>query len=144
MEDERQRAIDRAARALGRRGHSTAALRAKLDRAGISERAQDAALDVLARAGYLDDARFARDRAAQLAARGYGDEWVRADLHGQGVSSEEIDVAVGELEREADRAAREAAKLGGGLRAARSLARRGFSAESLEPLVAQDLDAGVG
>ena len=44
-------------------------------------------VETLARVGYLDDERFARDRAAQLAGRGYGDEWIRADLEAQGVAA---------------------------------------------------------
>jgi regulatory protein len=140
----RRDALDRAARALAKRDHSAASLRAKLDRAGIPERAQSEALDMLARAGYLDDGRFARDRAAHLAARGYGDEWIRADLEGQGVAADAVESALEQLELEAARARNEADRLGGGLRAARALARRGFSEESLEPLVAQDPEPGVG
>jgi regulatory protein len=143
-DDERRDALLRATRALARRDHSAASLRAKLDRAGISEDAQIDALDALARGGYLDDGRFARDRAAHLAARGYGDEWIRGDLEAQGVPVESVDPALDELEPERERMAREAARLGGGLRAARSLARRGFSEENLQALVAQDPGAGVG
>jgi len=141
---ERRQALSRATRALARRDHSAASLRSKLDRAGIPARAQDEALGVLARAGYLDDARFARDRAAHLAARGFGDERIRADLASQGVSPEAVEPALAQLEPEGERAQRQAAKLGGGLRASRTLARRGFAEESLEGLVAQDDDTGVG
>ena len=144
MGDERRDALQRATRALARRDHSTASLRAKLDRAGVPDDAQTEALDALARAGYLDDDRFARDRAAHLAARGYGDEWIRGDLEAQGAPPEAIEPAIDELEPEPERAAREAVRLGGGLRAARSLARKGFSEDSLEALVAQDPGAGVG
>jgi len=144
MEDERREALSRATRALARRDHSAASLRLKLDRAGIPAPARDEALAALTRAGYLDDGRFARDRAAHLAARGYGDERIRADLASQGVSPETVEPALAELVPERERALLEAAKLGGGLRAARVLARRGFAEESLEPLVAQDDDAGVG
>ena len=66
-------------------------------------------------AGYIDDERFARDRAAHLAARGYGDEWIRADLEAQGVPAEAVDRALDELEPERERMAREAARLGGGV-----------------------------
>jgi regulatory protein len=144
VDEGRRDALDRATRALARRDHSAASLRAKLDRAGIPERAQTEALDTLARAGYLDDERFARDRAAQLAARGYGDEWIRSDLEGQGVAIEAVEGALAQLAPEAERALNEGNRLGGGLRAARKLARRGFSEESLERLVAQAPEAGVG
>lgn len=145
MEDEERRdALLRATRALARRDHSSASLRAKLDRAGISEDAQTDALAALARGGYLDDERFARDRATHLAARGYGDEWIRGDLEAQGAPAEAAAAALDELEPERERAEREARRLGGGLRAVRTLGRRGFSEESLEALVAQDPGAGVG
>jgi RecX family protein len=71
--DERERALDRAVRALARGDHSTAGLRAKLERAGISDSAQVDAVEKLARAGYLDDARFARERATS----GYAATWRR-------------------------------------------------------------------
>jgi SOS response regulatory protein OraA/RecX len=88
--------------------------------------------------------RFACARAEQLAARGYGDEWIRADLGSQGVAADVVDAALEALEPEAERVQREWGVLGGGMRAARTLARRGFSEETLEPLVARDPGAGVG
>ena len=145
---ENERAVDRAVRALARRDHSAASLRAKLDRAGLSESAQAAALDALERAGYLDDVRYAGERAALLADRGYGDVWIHADLERQGVERETADSAVGALEPEYARAMREAATAGSGLRAIRSLGRRGFSEDALEAvaaaLVADEPPEGVG
>ena len=143
-DEEGREALDRSVRALARRDHSVASLRAKLERAGIPEAAQAEALDTLARAGYLDDARFARARAVQLAERGYGDEWIRGDLDAQGVGVEAAAAALAELQPEAERAERESVRLGGGLRAVRSLARRGFAEQTLEALVARDPGAGVG
>ena len=134
---ERASALERAVRALARRDHSEASLRAKLERAGVSEPAREEAVETLAGVGYLDDERFARDRAERLAARGYGDEWIRADLDVQGVSREVAETALAGLERERERALREAAKLGAGLRAARALQRRGFSEEALDGLVTE-------
>jgi regulatory protein len=131
-DDERRRALDRSIRALARRDHSAATLRAKLDRAGISPLAQTDAVETLERIGYVDDERFARDRAARLAERGYGDEWIRADLEAQGIGRELVAPALASLQPELDRAARETAKAGGGLRSVRLLARRGFSEETLE------------
>jgi regulatory protein len=133
-EGERAQALERAVRALARRDHSEASLRARLARAGVSEEAREDAVERLARAGYLDDGRFARDRAAHLAARGYGDEWIRADLDAHGVAAPAVDDALAALEPERRRALTEAEKLADGLRAARTLQRRGFSEESLEPL----------
>src|SRR5689334_21750225 len=94
---EDERAVDRAVRALARRDHSAASLRTKLERAGLSESAQSAALDVLQRGGYVDDSRFARDRAAVLADRGYGDAWIHADLERQGIYRETAETAVAAL-----------------------------------------------
>ena len=138
-DDERRRALDRSIRALARRDHSAAALRAKLERAGISPTAQTDVVETLERVGYVDDERFARDRAAQLAERGYGDEWIRGDLEAQGVGRELVDPAVASLQPEYDRAAREAARAGGGLRSVRMLARRGFSEETLEVLLDESI-----
>ncbi len=146
--DEGSRALDRAVRALARRDHSIESLRTKLERAGISERHRENAVERLVRAGYLDDGRFARDRAAQLAERGYGDLWIRADLEAQGVEGEAAEAALAALEPEAERAAHGAERLGGGVKAVRTLARRGFSDDSLESLVsgvvAEEPPSGVG
>jgi len=132
---EREHALDRAVRALARRDHSAESLRTKLERAGVSEQARDAALETLAGAGYVDDERFARDRAERLAARGYGNDWIRGDLEAQGVVPEAAETALAGLEPERERALREARKLESGPRAARALERRGFSEEALEGVV---------
>ncbi len=146
--DERKRALDRAVRALARRDHSAEAVRAKLERAGFAQEARDDVVGSLVRAGYLDDARFARERAAQLAGRGYGDEWISADLAAQGVSRAVAGDAVAALAPEPERALEHAARLGAPPRAARALARRGFSEDSIEAVlagaVAEDSPPGVG
>ncbi len=139
-----QNALDRAVRALARRDHSTVTLRAKLERAGIPPVEQAAVVETLERLGYLDDGRFARHRAAQLAARGYGDEWIRGDLAAQGVPADVAEAALGALEPEAERAVRQASALGDRPGAARVLARRGFSEETVEAVLAEDLGGTVG
>ena len=145
---EREHALERAVRALARRDHSARSLRAKLERAGVSEPARDAAVDTLTGAGYLDDARFAHDRAERLAGRGYGDDWIRADLEDQGVAPEVAEPALAALEPERERALRAARKLGAGPRAASTLQRRGFSEDAVQGVVAgpvaDDPEAGVG
>src|SRR3954468_15871442 len=128
----RDEAIERAAKALARRDHSSASLMAKLERAGVSEEVSKAAVGALERGGYVDDARFAHDRAAHLAAKGYGDDWIRGDLEAQGAPADD---AIAALDPETPRAEREAARLGGGVKALRTLARKGFSEDSLEPLL---------
>jgi len=99
---------------------------------------------MLEQAGYVDDARFATARAEQLVARGYGDEWIRADLERQGVSVETLAEAIAGLAPETERAREEWKKLPGGPAAARTLARRGFAEDTLEALLAQDPGRGVG
>jgi regulatory protein len=145
---EREAAIERAVGALARRDHSAAELGAKLARAGISAAARADAVETLARIGYVDDGRFAHDRAARLAERGYGDEWIRADLEARGVAAEAAEAALAGLEPEDERAVRAAAKAGDVARSARLLVRRGFSGDAVERVlargVAHDRPEGVG
>jgi regulatory protein len=132
--DEREGAIDRAARALARRDYSAAGLRARLDRTGLSDEAQADAVETLERLGYVDDERFARDRAARLADRGYGDDWIRTDLEAEGVDAETAAASVAALEPEDERAGRALAGTGDAARRLQRLARRGFSEETIERL----------
>jgi regulatory protein len=134
MPAERQRALDVASRALARRDHTRQSLERRLARAQVDPAEGAAALDTLSRLGYLDDARYAAGRAELLAGRGHGDEAIRHDLARAGVAREVADEAVAALEPEPERARREAGGLGGGLRAVRTLARRGFAPESIEGL----------
>ena len=60
-------------------------LRAKLDRAGSPSRTGSRARRARSAPATSMTHRFARDRAARLARRGYGDAWIRADLERQGV-----------------------------------------------------------
>jgi regulatory protein len=145
---EREDAVERAVRALARRDHSAASLRAKLERAGVPEQARGDAVETLERIGYLDDGRFAHDRAARLADRSYGDEWIRADLGAQGIDAETAEEALAALESEEERAWSQVRRSGGDVvRAARRLRRRGFSAETIDHVVARvarDGQEGVG
>jgi SOS response regulatory protein OraA/RecX len=93
-------------------------------------------------ARYLDDGRVAVDRAGRLAERGLGDAAIRADLERRGVPASLAAEAVAELEPEDARAARLTASFGGGLRAARALARKGFEAETIERVVESVADDG--
>ena len=136
---ERERALERAVRVLARRDHSATSLRTRLERAGISPDAQAHAVEALERVGYVDDRRFAENRAARLAERGYGDEWIRADLEAQGVGAETAAASLAGLEPECERAERVALRAGDGVRAARLLARRGFSDETLERFLARSI-----
>jgi SOS response regulatory protein OraA/RecX len=128
----RLEALSAAGRALRGRELAAAELEARLERAGVAPRARREALAALDRAGLVDDRRFASDRAAVLAKRGYGDEWIRWDLQRRGVTAELVEGAIAELEDERDRAERVAARRGGGPKAARALARRGFGEDAVE------------
>ena len=131
------RALASAIQALARRDHLGASRsRAKLGRAGLSEQAQDDAVETLARAGYLDDDRFAHGRADVLARRGYGDAWIRADLDRQGVEEESVERALRALDPERTRAARLVGERSGDPRALRTLQRKGFSEDTLEAAAA--------
>jgi regulatory protein len=128
----RSEALAAATRALRHRDRSCAVLRQRLLDAGISPWACEQALDTLANAGFLDDARFARERARVLAARGCGDGLIRADLFGAGLSEVEVTDAVASLELEADRAAAVVGARGASGTTARWLARRGFGEDAIE------------
>jgi regulatory protein len=126
--------VDLAARALAHRDRSRVEVEERLARAGVSEEERGEALDTLERLGYLDDSRFARTRAEALAARGYGDAYIRHDLEQKGVSGETSDDAIGSLEAESDRARALAARLGSTPKTVAQLARKGFDRDSLQGL----------
>jgi regulatory protein len=125
-------ARDEAARALSRRDRSEAELTAHLARRGVDGTWQAEAVGAMRSLGYVDDARFAASRALAMAGRGYGDEAIRWDLEGRGLGPEHIQAALTEVEPESDRAHAIAARLGAGPKAARALAAKGFSPESIE------------
>jgi regulatory protein len=110
-------AFEAAAAALRHADRSRAELDERLARAGFDEEARHSALERLQEVGWLDDGRTAAGRAASLAARGYGDAYIRADLTRRGLAADE---AIEGLEPEPERARRHAA------RGAAWLARRGF------------------
>lgn len=131
-------AFELAVRALGAHDRTAAELDARLARHGVSPEEREEALERLERLGYLDDARVARDRAAQLAGRGAGDALIRHDLERRGIGAEAIEEALAALEPERDRAARVVAERGRSARTARYLASRGFGEDGAAALVAPD------
>jgi regulatory protein len=131
-------ALDEAFRALRFRDRSAAELDTRLERRGVDEAAREHALETLERIGYVDDVRFARTRAEQLAARGSGDALIRHDLDGRGISPEQVEEALATLEPERERAARITGQRGRSLKTARYLASRGFDADALEGIVAPE------
>ena len=135
----REAALGTALQALRHRDHTASTLEARLSARGVAPRERARALETLADAGLVDDARVARSRAAALAERGCGDSMIRDDLERRGVGAELVEEALAALEPERERA-RALATSGDGVRALRSLAAKGFSEDSLEPLIAS-LDA---
>ena len=141
-----------ALRALGRRAHARLDLRRRLLQKQHPPAAVDGALDRLAAAGLLDDARFAREYAATRATRGGGrgaarlvrdlvtqgvdrrvaEEAARAALTDEGVDSEAAARAV------AAKRAKQLAGLPAPVRRRRLLAflaRRGFTGPEVRQLV---------
>jgi SOS response regulatory protein OraA/RecX len=124
--------IDLAAAALRHRDRSRRQVDERLARAGIDDDHRADALDALERIGYVDDARFAGQRAASLAERGYGDEAISALLAADGVAADLAAEAVGALRPEPERAAELIATMGASPRTAARLARKGFGEEAVE------------
>jgi regulatory protein len=128
----RHRALAAATRALRARPLSERRLDERLRRSGFVVRERAETIEVLRRAGFLDDDRAARSRAELLADRDGGDALIRHDLRAQGFDDDTIAEALAALEPEPSRAVRGAASRGGGTAAARYLARRGFGEEAIE------------
>ncbi len=131
-------AVETALRALRFRDRTAAELEARLEQRGVGEAEREQALETLERIGYVDDERFARMRAEQLADRGSGDALIRDDLERRGVAAGVIELAIEALELERTRAGRIAERRGRGVKTARYLASRGFGEEALEGLVAAE------
>jgi regulatory protein len=134
----RAEALTVAGRALRRQDLSERGIAERLARASVAPAAMEESLAVLARAGLVDDARFARTRAASLAERGYGDAAIRHDLERQGVASEPIQQALESLEAEAERARRLVERRRPGARTARYLAAKGFGEQAVEAAAGAD------
>jgi SOS response regulatory protein OraA/RecX len=126
------KALDVATRALHARDLTVDRLDERLAQRGVAPAERRQLLDALKRTGAVDDRRFALRRSEILADRGLGDAAIRDDLARRGTPPELVEEALGALEPETVRAAEVAQRLGGGARAARALARKGFREESIE------------
>jgi regulatory protein len=124
--------IEIAARSLRHRDQSRREIDERLAKAGVDEVTRADALERLERVGYVDDARFAHARAEALATRGFGDAGIRFDLERHGLAAGEVETALSALPPEAERAAALLEREGRTRKVASRLARKGFSAESLE------------
>jgi regulatory protein len=130
-------ARDLAAKLLSRRELSRRELRRRLEGSGVDEPLAEEVMDDFESWRFVDDRRLAAAVAGSLARRGYGDLAIAARLDERGLSAEDRDEALAELEPEADRAAtlartgrRDARALGGFLH------RRGFTEEAIESALA--------
>ena len=137
-------ALRAATAALRRRGRSTAELRARLSERGVRQSERERTLDVLERAGLVDDDRFACERARALAERGSGNALIRHDLERRGVAVSAIEAALGRLEPELERARAIIVRRGDGARTARYLAARGFDGDAVALAVAREDEVTLG
>jgi regulatory protein len=128
----RAEAIGAAARALRYRDLSRKRLDERLERRGTRPDARADALAALEQAGIVDDRRTGSLRAEALAERGYGDAAIRFVLEGEGLAAEVVAEALAALEPEVERARRQVAKRGWGLKTMRWLVARGFDEATLE------------
>ncbi|MFL5941648.1 MAG: regulatory protein RecX [Gaiellaceae bacterium] len=133
----RARALAQATRLLAASGRSRRELEQRLARARHSDSAREEAVGALERAGVLDDARLAENRAELLARRGYGDAAIRADLSRRLIPAEEAAVAVAALEPEPDRIRRVLDGRDVTPALLRRLAGRGFSRDTLGEIAAE-------
>lgn len=139
----RLEALSAAVGALRYRDHSASSLDRRLERRGVTPAARRRTLQTLARAGVVDDARFAHARAEALAARGAGDHLIADDLRRQGVAPELVEAALAALEPEPARAGAIVARRGTAPKTWRYLAAKGFSPETIESLVAERDDGAI-
>ena len=107
-------------RLLAIRSQSSSALRQKLERKRFSASVCEQVLEELQRNGYLDDEEFERSAILREFKKGYGPRYIEMKLRSKRVR----ELISKEMQRE--RAEQLFAKLGGGQKALRSLARRGF------------------
>jgi regulatory protein len=147
-----RKATDACLRLLAVRARSRHELKLAMGRKGYSEPVREQVLEKLQGLGYLDDARFARDRAAALLRRGkFGPAQVlkRLEAHGlEGkVAREALSTASGEVEFDARATARQVLERRGLLgrplgprehaRAARLLLSRGFSEDVIDRVLGE-------
>lgn len=140
----RVEALEAALGSLRHRDHTRASLAQRLERRGVSKSERERAVETVARAGLVDDVRFAHGRAAALAARSAGNELIAADLERHGLSRELVAAALDGLEPEAERARRVVDQRGRSPKTLRFLAGKGFTREALELLIADTGDEALG
>jgi len=133
----RQRAEQVAVRALARREQTRVSLDARLARAGVPDADRRQVVERAGDAGLVDDVRFARRRAQQLADRGAGNLLILDDLARQGVPEKVARETAAALAPEGERAARIVKARGASAKTLRYLVSRGFSEDALDVLIAE-------
>lgn len=133
----RERATGSALTALRFADHSRASLTKTLEQRGVRPEERGAAVERVVEAGLVDDGRFARNRAATLAARGAGNAMVADDLRARGIGEEHVRAAIAGLDPESERARALVRERGASPRTLRFLASRGFAEDFVDDLVAQ-------
>jgi len=93
-----RQAYTTAVRLLGSRDHSIAELRRKLGKREHDNASIDAAIEQLASANYVNDARFAERYAEQRMNQGYGPLSIRAKLTQRGVDSHWVQQALSSMD----------------------------------------------
>ena len=131
-----------AARFLARAPRTTVELERHLTALGYQPATAAATVVRCCDLGWVDDEGLARDRAAQLRARGAGSAKITADLEARGLPAALVDAAVeaardGASEREWARRALERAGVAEPRRAWRLLAGRGFPEEVIADLLGE-------
>lgn len=137
-------AVGTAVSALRRHDRSAAELDVRLEARGIAPAERARTLEILGRAGLVDDDRVALARVAVLAERGSGDALIRDDLEQRGLAAEAIEAALATIAPESERVAAIVEQRGSSLRTARYLAARGFGEDAVEAAVAWAGDEAVG
>ena len=140
----RSEALAVATRSLRFRDHSRQSLADRLRRSRVDAVTGNEALSTLERLGLIDDSRSASTRATALAERDAGDLLIRADLEQRGYEPADIAAAIDELEPEAARAEQIVARRGASSRTFRRLLAKGFAAEALDGLIADEEPHGLG
>src|SRR3954447_22990110 len=102
-QDDRQRAIELAYRAVGSRDRTVAELRTFLERKRVEPAAIEEAVSELAEAGFLDDARYAHRFAEdKRTLERWGSERIARDLRKRGVGPDLVEEAVAAQDRGAE------------------------------------------
>jgi regulatory protein len=100
---ERERALQLAYRAVGRRERTVAELRTMLERKRVEPEAIEEAVRELIEAGFLDDARYAQRFAAdKRELERWGSERIARELQRRGVPPDLVEAAVVDRSREAE------------------------------------------